>query len=135
MSKHDEGNLNEENQADNLMKLFQEVANHNPDDDGVEQASTDLVKYDVGSDETSYVELDILNLPPRREVHERSRVRYSFSLKKPFTRLIFVMILVVMVITLLFYFNLIQEPLSFFYFIESSHIMEIQYSMENQKMI
>lgn len=130
MSKH-----NERNQADNLMKLFQEVANHSPDDPIEEQDELDFTEQVTENKEQSYVELDLLNLPPRSEVHQKSNSRYSFTLINPFTRLLFVIILVIGIIALLLYFDIIDEPFSFFYFVESSHIMEMGYSIENQKVI
>lgn len=131
MSKH-----NEPNQADNLMKLFQEVANHTPDDPiETKQEELDFVEQVDGSEEQSYVELDLLNLPPRREVHQQKKSRYSFTLINPFTRLLFVLLLVIGTIVALVYFDLIEEPFSFFYYVEMSHIMEIDYSIENQKVI
>ena len=130
MSEH-----NERNQADNLMKLFQEVANHTPDDPVEEQEPLDYTEQINEHKEQSYVELDLLNLPPRREVHEKSKSRYTFNLVNPFTRLLFVIIFVIGMIAVLLYFDLIDEPFSFFYFVESSHIMEIGYSIENQKVI
>lgn len=130
MSEH-----NERNQADNLMKLFQEVANHTPDDPVEEQEPLDYTEQINEHKEQSYVELDLLNLPPRSEVHQKRKHRYSFTIINPFTRLLFVIILVIGVITLLLYFDLIDEPFSFFYFIELNHIMEIGDSIENQKVI
>lgn len=130
MSKH-----SERNQADNLMKLFQEVANHSPEDPIEEEDELDFSEQVIDEKEQSYVELDLLNLPPRREVHEKSKSRYTFNLVNPFTRLLFVIIFVIGMIAVLLYFDLIDEPFSFFYFVESSHIMEIGYSIENQKVI
>lgn len=130
MSKH-----HERNQADNLMKLFQEVANHTPDDPIEEDTPLETPEQTNGQDEQSYVELDLLNLPPRREVHQKSKARYSFTLINPFTRLLFVLLLVAVIIVALLYFDLIDEPFSFFYYVESSHIMEIGYSIENKKVI
>lgn len=130
MSKH-----NERNQADNLMKLFQEVANHSPDDPIEEQDELDFTERVTENKEQSYVELDLLNLPPRSEVHQKNKSRYSFTFINPFTRLLFVIIVVIGMIALLLYFDIIDEPFSFFYFVESSHIMEIGYSIENQKVI
>ena len=107
LGKHDE-----RNQADNLMKLFQEVANHTPDD--LEQHEVDTEQESENRTEEAYVELDILNLPPRREVHGERKNRYSFTLSKPITRFVFVIILVVAVVAALLYFDLINEPFSFF---------------------
>lgn len=93
------------NQAEKLMELFEEVANHNPKDeiDQKEQAE-------------EYIELDLLNLPPRREVHASGKQRYSFRLKKPLIRFIFIILLLIG-IAVLFYFDFGEQITNFFYII------------------
>lgn len=103
---------NERHQADQLMKLFQEVANHQPEDyeeeEGIEEKVTEERSYD------EYVELDLLNLPPRREVHGQRKVRYSLSFSSPFFRLFFIIILIVVIVFILYYVGVLQFPLAFF---------------------
>ncbi len=68
---------NRRHQADKLMELFQEVANHQPDDK--EPMEDEEMKRD------EYVELDVLNLPPRREVHGNKK-REIFIQPRPAIR-------------------------------------------------
>lgn len=131
MAKSNERSENERKETDQLMELFQEVANHDPD----AIQSVEITEEDESNEEMSYIELDVLDLPPRREVHGKPKNRYVFTFKNPFTRLFFVVLIVVIIIALLFYFDVIVEPFSFFYFIDFNHIIEIEYSMGNQKVI
>ncbi|HZW68631.1 MAG TPA: hypothetical protein VFF20_08520 [Pseudogracilibacillus sp.] len=110
------GKENERNQADNLMKLFQEVANHTPEDDNEEVDSNDLDKEveEVKEEAEVYVELDMLNLPPRREVHGKSKSRFSFTLNNPVNRLVFIVLIIVIIFAVLIYFDVIKEPFSLF---------------------
>lgn len=103
---------NERHQADKLMELFREVANHNPN----ELLEESHLSNDIEEKSDDYVELDILNLPPRREVHRKNKNRYSFSLAKPFTRL-FIVVIILFIILLLTYFDISEQIFSFFYFI------------------
>src|SRR5699024_8757538 len=98
------------------MKLFQEVANHTPEDDYEENEKNDDDREieEAKEDAEAYVELDILNLPPRREVHGKSKSRFSFSLNSPINRLIFIVFIIVIVFALLIYFDVIKEPFSLF---------------------
>lgn len=140
MSKHDEHPVKEHHQAEHLMKLFQEVANHNPDAEEDEDETTEIDEKEMDHQDeqinsSNYVELDMLNLPPRREVHQKSKVRFYFSFTNPFTRLLFVVLLIVATLGLLLYFDFIQDPFSIFYFVRLHHIITIEYSMVIQKMI
>lgn len=103
---------NRGNQADKLMELFQEVANHNSDD--FDEPSFEHEEKERTNEE--YVELDILNLPPRREVHSNKKSKYSFSLTRPIVRLTFIIILLIVVFVLFYLYNR-DEILSFFNFI------------------
>lgn len=101
---------NRGHQANKLMELFQEVANHNPDD--IDQP--DLNQHDSEKLHEEYIELDILNLPPRREVHGNKKRKYSFSLARPIIRLTFVFLIMIMILILFFYQNL-NQIVTFFY--------------------
>lgn len=97
---------NRRHQADKLMELFQEVANHQPDDK--EPMEDEEMKRD------EYVELDVLNLPPRREVHGNKKGKYSFSLARPSVRLFVVIVFVIAILCLVYSFNR-EALLTFFY--------------------
>jgi len=103
----------EGHQADKLMELFREVANHNPEEMNEEEVIDFTEQVE---EEADYVELDLLNLPPRREVHRKNKGRYSFSLAKPFTRLLIVIIILLLILSLTYY-DIIGQMLTFFYFI------------------
>lgn len=96
----------EGHQADQLMKLFQEVANHQPD--SLEEE--DLIEKDETEEQEEYIELDILNLPPRREVHGARKKPMSFSFTSPFVRLSLVIIVLLIVVFILYYFGALDFP-------------------------
>lgn len=123
------------NQADNLMKLFQEVANHTPEEEHIDELDEEQDEYKAEYLKDSYVELDLLNLPPRREVHGERKNRYSFSLMNPITRLLLVMLVVIVTIIILIYFDLTGELFSLGKIDHLEHIIKIDNSMRNQKMI
>src|SRR5690606_13467854 len=97
---------NRRHQADKLMELFQELANHQPDDKEPMQEE-EMKRHE-------YVELDVLNLPPRREVHGNKKGKYSFSLTRPSVRLFVVIVFVIAILCLVYYFNR-EALLTFFY--------------------
>lgn len=102
---------NRGHQADKLMELFQEVANHNLED--FDKPETE--HEDPQTENEVYVELDILNLPPRREVHRIKKSKYSITFTWPVVRFVFVIIFLIAIV-LLFYFNNSEQIISFFSF-------------------
>lgn len=51
-----------------------------------------------------YEEMDVLNLPPRSEVHQSSKTRLSLSLKKPAVRFLFFLIFLALILVLIYFF-------------------------------
>lgn len=49
-------------------------------------------------------EMDVLNLPPRSEVHSQSKTRLSVSLKKPTARFILVLLFLIVIMAVLYLF-------------------------------
>jgi|SRR5699024_3464343 len=52
----------------------------------------------------AYEEMDVLNLPPRSEVHSQSKTRLSLSLKKPTSRFIFVLLFLIVIMAVIYFF-------------------------------
>lgn len=75
-------------QADELRKLLIEVQQN--DDLPTEQKSTT-------TEQANHREIDILNLPPRKEVHSGKK-RTKLKISKPFKRLLVVMILLILLL-------------------------------------
>lgn len=84
---------NEENQAEKLQQLFAEVTNQpkEKEDDKEKEATT------------SYIEVDVLNLPPRSEVHQKPKRKFYVNLKSPFVRLLLVLFILLIIISLIYY--------------------------------
>ena len=82
-------------QADELEKLLQEVQNHDIDDN---QRAEERITRE------SQPKIDVLNLPPRKDVHRSHKSRVKLKFSKPFRRLMFVvLILIIMIIVVLYY--------------------------------
>lgn len=84
-------------QAEDLEKLFQEVREHeekfhHPNSVGL------LIENEIDPPK-----IDVLNLPPRREVHEGHEKGLKIKLSKAFWRLIIVLILLLIIIALVIY--------------------------------
>lgn len=81
------------NQAIKLQQLFQEVNNN-------EENGKD--KTDLHS-ESEFVEIDVLQLPPRSEVHRKSKWRIRLNLRSPIIRFIVVLLVIFGILGLLYY--------------------------------
>lgn len=57
-------------------------------------------------DELEMREMDILNLPPRSEVHQNSKQKLSFKIKQPFARFIVFAVFIVAIVVLMIYLQL-----------------------------
>lgn len=79
-------------QAEQLKQLFNEVQQ------GADQQvkETDLSTLDA--EEFQDVKIDILNLPPRKEVHSKYASRTRLKLNRPIVRLLSVMIILLIII-------------------------------------
>ena len=84
-----------ENQADELKKIFQEVEQHeNKIQEPVEEQT----------DEEPRPKIDVLNLPPRKEVHRTQSKGFRIKFSKPFGRLLFAIIILLTIVIIILYF-------------------------------
>ncbi|WP_163969882.1 hypothetical protein [Oceanobacillus halotolerans] len=79
-----------QDQAQTLRELFEEVS------DTQTKGKVDQSKRNknVGNDD----DVDILTLPPRKEVHHTSKQRLKLKWRKPYIRLFFVMIVMTAIV-------------------------------------
>lgn len=84
-------NDHKENQAIKLQQLFAEVTN--------QEAMNEI----EGEHPEEFVEVDVLQLPPRSEVHNKSKWSMQIKPSSPLVRFIFVIILMLAVIGVLYY--------------------------------
>lgn len=92
----------EKNQAEKLQQLFEEI-NNRP----LQEKENTEKKV-----EEDFIEVDVLNLPPRKEVHTKPKTRLYFHFKRPYIRFLIVFILIIVFIVTLFL--TIGERLVFF---------------------
>lgn len=78
----------DDDQANELRSLFNEVENADSNNTDASLAN---------EDESSIRKIDILNLPPRKEIHTNNK-RAKLKLSKPFLRLIFISLLVIAIL-------------------------------------
>src|SRR5690625_1831230 len=81
---------NNRNQVTNLKELLSEI-NENPQ---INEPSNILPGNDV--------EIDVLNLPPRKKIHQSAKRKIMINLKHPFYRFSIVIILVIAIIFFLY---------------------------------
>lgn len=86
MNKNDTNEKND--QTDHLKQLFNEVnSNHaNP----------------LKASKDEEIKIDILNLPPRNEVHKNNKNGMRMTISKPFLRLSFVITVLIVLIVAIF---------------------------------
>src|SRR5690625_1065823 len=82
---------NDHNQVSNLEKILAEI-NENPQ---IKEQTQILPGNDM--------EIDVLNLPPRKIVHQSAKRRLIINLKHPFYRLSTVIILIIAIIFIVYY--------------------------------
>lgn len=80
----------DEKQAKELQQLFAEIAN-----DQTEEEKS-------GSEQEELVEIDVLNLPPRSEVHVSPERRLTLNFKKPYVRFTVVILLLLVLIAIIY---------------------------------
>lgn len=83
-------------QAEHLKQLFHEVQQSEKAEESV---SKELTANDT---ESEHLKIDVLNLPPRKEVHKDHDSRMRLKLSKPFLRFISVVI-ILFIITICIY--------------------------------
>jgi hypothetical protein len=83
-------NTERTNQAEQLKKIFDELqqGENNPDE----------LMNDQFSETDSIPKIDVLNLPPRKEIHGNKKSRIRLSMSKPFLRLLSVIFLIILII-------------------------------------
>ena len=91
-----------ENQAEKLQQLFREVNNPETADHKYKEEST-----------PEFVEVDVLQLPPRSEVHQTAKWSTHINLRSPWVRFSFIVI-VLLVILLVVYFFIGEKIIIFF---------------------
>lgn len=83
----------EENQAEKLSQLFADVVNQSEENKANETKDT----------ADDFVEVDVLNLPPRSEVHKTPKRKLYIHLGSPFTRLLTVLVILVIIIGIIYF--------------------------------
>ncbi|WP_404452875.1 hypothetical protein LG329_01780 [Virgibacillus necropolis] len=108
-----------EDQANELRKLFNEVQGNETSILPVENTDEKIEDDDYVSENASISgtrNIDILNLPPRREVHGNKKKRTQIKVSRPFVRLSVVIIAIIAIILAIYYVwgeELIQLPIKF----------------------
>lgn len=79
-----------ENQAEQLKQIFNELQQHTIDSN---DTSNEL-------DENDHLipKIDVLNLPPRKEVHSNQSTRTRLSISRPFLRFLSVIMLMIIIV-------------------------------------
>ena len=85
----------EQNQAEKLKQLFDEVNN---------QSLKEEESNEQKNEEQQYIEIDVLKLPPRKEVHTNPKSRLYIPSKRPLIRISFVIILLIAILATIYFF-------------------------------
>lgn len=81
-------------QADKLQQLFAEVNNQEQDHDSAV----------TSSEEKEFIEVDVLQLPPRSEVHQTSKWKLHINFRSPWLRFTSTLVLLAIVLFCMYYF-------------------------------
>lgn len=81
-------------QAEKLQQLFAEVNNQEQDDETKETLTN----------EKEFIEVDVLQLPPRSEVHQTSKWKLRINFRSPWLRFTSTLVLLAVVLFCLYYF-------------------------------
>jgi|SRR5690625_753698 len=84
----------EENQAEKLQQLFAEVTN---------QPNNNKNREEDKEENANLIEVDVLNLPPRSEVHQQPKRKLYIRFKSPLTRLLIILLLLFVTIGIIYY--------------------------------
>lgn len=87
------------NQSDELKKLVDQVEKG---DSTPESTSADHEVNGEITEQSATMEIDVLNLPPRKEIHNTKR-RTRVKISAPFIRLLIVILIIVVVMGGLYY--------------------------------
>lgn len=94
-------NENKETQADKLQQLFAEV-NQNDEQDDMQEVEEAPQVQDQATGVTED-DIDVLNLPPRSEVHLSSGRRVKLTLNRPLIRLLLIIGVVILILCGIYY--------------------------------
>lgn len=98
-----EKNTERDDQATELRKLFNEVQGKDTNDLQMEKSTNNTFEnVSVALSEPTRT-IDILNLPPRKEVHDNKKRRTRLKVSRPFARLSIVIILLIVVTFAVYY--------------------------------
>ncbi|WP_368651978.1 hypothetical protein AB4Y30_09380 [Ornithinibacillus sp. 4-3] len=90
-----------EDQATQLKKLVNELNNDVPTDNQQIQIDSNALFRETNEDPI----IDILNLPPRKEVHQENTKRARLKMMgRPLSRFIFVCVILVLILGVAYYF-------------------------------
>jgi len=81
-------------QSDELKKLVEQVEKGDP--------APETKSVDQTTEQAATIEIDVLNLPPRKEIHDSKR-RTHVKISAPFIRLLIVILIIVVVMGGLYY--------------------------------
>lgn len=97
LNEHKEKKQEEHHQAAKLQELFSEINHHETtyNSDNIEK---------VVPKETKKQEIDILNLPPRSEVHGKKMTKMRWKIRSPFIRFLFVILLAIILLVGAYYY-------------------------------
>lgn len=110
-----EKHTKQDDQAAELRKLFNEVQGISTNDLKEEQKPEAETKIESNESFESNRKIDILDLPPRKEVHSNSKNRTKLKMSRPFLRFSIFILILILVIFAVFYVwgnELIQLPLN-----------------------
>ncbi|SES81198.1 hypothetical protein SAMN05216389_102277 [Oceanobacillus limi] len=92
MTEQRDGNYD---QAEQLRNLISEV--QGKEDTIVQELTAEKNEKDRKDDQ---YEIDILDLPPRKDIHNHKRGKIQFKISKPLLRLVFVTLFIVLVVAI-----------------------------------
>ena len=81
----------QQDQATPLKKIFEEVQQT----DNETEPDQEVESYQTFSEPKTEREMDVLNLPPRKEVHGKNQSRAKLKFHAPFMRLVLVVIVLI----------------------------------------
>lgn len=83
-------------QADQLKRIFAEVEQH--EDDSNNNLKQQLIEVNRESNPPT-PKIDVLNLPPRRDIHSNEKSRARLKIRLPFLRLVLVILFMIIVVS------------------------------------
>lgn len=84
----------ENNQAQKLQELFSEITN---------ESETSAEQQEFKSDTRIYDNIDILNLPPRKEIHQRPKSKIYIRFHSPIFRFLFFLFIIILILLAIYF--------------------------------